>query len=314
MHSESRPVGRATARAPGVCGELVQGMLGSVYYLVTCPIDFFSRVTVELYAAGPDEGNPRVDAPEDCAKTACAVAHTLAWLGRSDLAAKVFVGNPIPRSKGMGSSSADLAAAITATYLALGNELGPETVAEIALGVEPTDGVMVPGLAIFDHREGRIKESIGPPPPMEIVALDFGGTVDTLEFNRTDRSGLWRDIEGETTEALGLVKDGVERCEPVLIGRGATLSAWAGQRILPKPMLPAVAEFAESIGAVGVNVGHSGTIIGVLLDARPRRGKSAFRQAREAFPEAEMVHHFRLLGGGVHKVEAHPVNDGRSGF
>ena len=312
MHSESRPVGRATARAPGVCGELVQGMLGSVYYLVTCPIDFFSRVTVELYAAGPDEGNPRVDAPEDCAKTACAVAHTLAWLGRSDLAAKVFVGNPIPRSKGMGSSSADLAAAITATYLALGNELGPETVAEIALGVEPTDGVMVPGLAIFDHREGRIKESIGPPPPMEIVALDFGGTVDTLEFNRTDRSGLWRDIEGETTEALGLVKDGVERCEPVLIGRGATLSAWAGQRILPKPMLPAVAEFAESIGAVGVNVGHSGTIIGVLLDARPRRGKSAFRQAREAFPEAEMVHHFRLLGGGVHKVEAHPVNDGRS--
>ena len=305
MHSESRPLGRATARAPGVCGELVQGMLDGVYYLVTCPIDFFSRVTVELYAAAPGDGNPRVDAPDDCAKTACAVAHTLTWLGRSDLAAKVSVGNPIPRSKGMGSSSADLAAAITATGLALGVELGPETVAEIALGVEPTDGVMVPGLAMFDHREGKIKESIGPPPPMEIVALDFGGTVDTLEFNRTDRSGLWRDIEGETTEALGLVKDGVERCEPVLIGRGATLSAWAGQRILPKPMLPAVAEFAESIGAVGVNVGHSGTIIGVLLDARPRKGKSAFRQAREAFPEAEMVHHFRLLGGGVQMVEAH---------
>ena len=41
------------------------------------------------------------------------------------------------------------------------------------LGVEPTDGVMVPGLAMFDHREGRIKDSLGPPPPMEIVAIDF---------------------------------------------------------------------------------------------------------------------------------------------
>ena len=303
----NRPVGRATARAPGVCGELVQGILDGVYYLVTCPIDFFSRVTVELHPVKPGAGSPRVDAPDDCAKTACAVAQTLLRLDRSDLSAKVSVGNPIPRSKGMGSSSADLAAAITATGLALGTELEPETVAEIALGVEPTDGVMVPGLAMFDHREGRIKDSIGRPPPMEIVALDFGGTVDTLEFNQTDRGGLWREIEEETTEALELVRAGVERCEPALIGRGATISAWAGQRILPKTMLPAVADFAKSVGAVGVNVGHSGTIIGVLLDARPRRGKSAFRQAREAFPEAEMVHHFRLLGGGVQTVEAQPI-------
>ena len=61
-------------------------------------------------------------------------------------------------------------------------------------------------------------------------------------------------------------------------------------------------EFAETVGAVGVNVGHSGTIIGVLLDATERRGKSTFRQARQTFPEAEAVHHFRLLGGGVQRV------------
>jgi uncharacterized protein involved in propanediol utilization len=51
-----------------------------------------------------------------------------------------------------------------------------------------------------------------------------------------------------------------------------------------------------------VNVGHSGTVIGVLLDARQRRGKSAFRQARQAFPDAETVQHFRLLGGGLQPV------------
>ena len=302
MSSEPRPLGSATVRAPGVCGELVQGMLDGVYYLVTCPIDYFSRVTVELF-----EDTPRVDAPEDCAKTAAAVAQTLEQLGRSGLAARVTVGNPIPRSKGMGSSSADLSAAIAATGLALGVELDQDTIADIALGVEPTDGVMVPGLAMFDHREGRIKDSLGPPPPMEIVAIDFGGAVDTLEFNKVDRSPLWRSIEPQTTDALGKVRAGVEQGDPSLVGRGATISAWAGQQVLPKPMLPAVADFAESIGAVGVNVGHSGTIIGVLLDARPRKGKSAWRQARETFPNAEMVYHFRLLGGGVQPVEAHAV-------
>ena len=299
-------MGSATVRAPGVCGELVQGMLDGVYFLVTCPIDYFSRVTVEL-----SEGESRIDCPVDCAKTTAAVSRTLEHMGRSKLTARVTVSNPIPRSKGMGSSSADLSAGIAATGLALGVELGQDTIAEIALSVEPTDGVMVPGLAMFDHREGRIRDSLGPPPPMEIVAIDFGGTVDTLEFNQTDRGPLWRSIEPETTEALNLVRAGVEQCDPTLVGKGASISAWAGQQVLPKPMLPEVAAFAESIGAVGVNVGHSGTIIGVLLDARPRKGKSAWRQARETFPQAEMVHHFRMLGGGVQTVEARPVANGQ---
>ena len=83
--------------------------------------------------------------------------------------------------------------------------------------------------------------------------------------------------------------------------------------MLTKPCLPAVLEFAQDVGAAGVNVGHSGTVIGVLLDARERTGKSVFRRARQAFPEAEMVHHFRLLGGGVRPVETaftaeHPEN------
>ncbi|MCH9017666.1 MAG: hypothetical protein IIB89_07910, partial [Chloroflexi bacterium] len=64
-----------------------------------------------------------------------------------------------------------------------------------------------------------------------------------------------------------------------------------------------VKEFAESVGAVGVNVGHSGTIMGVLLDARERRGKSTYHKAKEAFPDAHEVYHFRLLGGGVQRVD-----------
>ena len=50
---------------------------------------------------------------------------------------------------------------------------------------------MFPGIALIDHRCGSIAESLGPPPPMEVIVIDTGGTVDTLEFNRIDRTALW---------------------------------------------------------------------------------------------------------------------------
>ena len=291
------PVGAATVRAPGVCGELAQGMLGDAYFLVTCPVDFFARVRVELYRELSG-----VAAPPNCPKTAAAVAHTLEHLGHAELGARVTVGNPIPRSKGFGSSSADLAAAIAATGLALGVELTPLQIGQLALQVEPTDGVMFPGITLFDHRAGTLVEELGPPLPLEIVALDFGGVVDTLDFNQVDRRAQWQAVQAETDAALALVREGLRQRDVRRLGRGASLSAAAGQQVLFKPRLPDVIEFAESVGAVGVNVAHSGAVIGVLLDATERRGKSTFRRAQEAFPEAEAIHHLRLLGGGVQAV------------
>ena len=295
----TRLLGSATVRAPGVCGELAQGVIEGIHFLVTCPVDFYSRVKVDIYADGPG-----VEAPENCDKAAAAVRRTLFHLKNAKVRAKLTINNPIPRGKGMASSSADLAAAIAATGLALGEEISPYQIAQIALSIEPTDGIMIPGVALFDHRAGIIRESLGPPPPMEIVALDLGGTVDTVQFNMVDRFQRWQSVDKQTGEALRLLRRGIEEQDPALVGRGASISAEASQSVLAKPRLAEVKEFAESVGAVGVNVGHSGTIMGVLLDARERRGKSTYHKALSAFPDAESVYHFRLLGGGVQRVDA----------
>ena len=291
-------IGSATVRAPGVCGELAQGVIEGIHFLVTCPIDFYSRVTVDLYSDGPG-----VEAPDGCDKTAAAVRRALSQLKNAKVRAKLTINNPIPRGKGMASSSADLAAAIAATGLALGEELTPYQIAQIALSIEPTDGVMIPGVALFDHRAGIIRESLGPPPPMEIVALDLGGTVDTVQFNMVDRFQRWQNVDEQTKEALRLLRLGIANEDPVLVGQGASISADASQAVLSKPRLEEVKDFAASVGAVGVNVVHSGTIMGVLLDARERRGKSTYHKALEAFPDADAVYHFRLLGGGVQQVD-----------
>ena len=295
----TRLLGSATVRAPGVCGELAQGVIEGIHFLVTCPVDFYSRVKVDIYSDGPG-----VEAPQDCDKAAAAVRRTLFHLKNAKVRAKLTINNPIPRGKGMASSSADLAAAIAATGLALGEEISPYQIAQIALSIEPTDGIMIPGVALFDHRAGIIRESLGPPPPMEIVALDLGGTVDTVQFNMVDRFQRWQSVDEQTGEALRLLRRGIEEQDPELVGRGASISAEASQTVLAKPRLAEVKEFAESVGAVGVNVGHSGTIMGVLLDARERRGKSTYHKALSAFPDAESVYHFRLLGGGVQRVDA----------
>ena len=291
-------IGSATVRAPCVCGELAQGVIEGIHFLVTCPIDFYSRVTVDLYSDGPG-----VEAPDGCDKTAAAVRRALSQLKNAKVRAKLTINNPIPRGKGMASSSADLAAAIAATGLALGEELTPYQIAQIALSIEPTDGIMIPGVALFDHRAGIIRESLGPPPPMEIVALDLGGTVDTVQFNMVDRFQRWQNVDEQTKEALRLLRLGIANEDPELVGHGASISADASQAVLSKPRLEDVKDFAASVGAVGVNVGHSGTIMGVLLDARERRGKATYHKALEAIPDADAVYHFRLLGGGVQQVD-----------
>ena len=288
-------IGSATARAPGVCGVLAQGVLGEMPFSVTCPVDFFSRVRVELRP-----GPPKVSAPEGYEKTVAAVRRTLMHLRRAKVRADVRVSSPIPRGRGLGSSSADLSAAIAATALALGEEIGAYDIAQIALSVEPTSGVMMPGLALFDHRAGMVRQSIGPPPPMEIVALDFGGS------SRSDLGGnsrQWIEVNDRTEEALSLIRRGVSEKSPALVGQGATIAAEAASRLEPRPRLEEVARFAREVGAVGVNGGQNAGVTGVLLDATERRGKSTYIKAKRAFPDAETVYHFRLLSGGVQTVE-----------
>ena len=294
-------VGTASVLAPGTCGELVQGMTGGVDFLVTCPINQFARATVTLYHS--DQPGEFVRGIDHLPKTAQAVTATLARLRQClrmpGVVADVAVANPIPVGKGMGSSSADITAAVWATGRAAGVNLPPATIADIALSVEPTDGVMFPGIALFDHRKGRIAEPLGVPPPLEVIVADRGGHVDTLEFNQTDRTEQWRSLSASTAEALQLVREGIRRCDAGLVGRGATISARAGRPADSGPLVERAAEFAREIGAVGVNAAHSGTVVGILLDARKRQSKPALRRAREAFPDAADLQHFRMIGGGV---------------
>lgn len=286
----------ATMRAPGSCGELAQGMVDGDYFLVSCPIDMHSTATVTL-----TPGDGRVDAPPDAPKSRQAVNLTLAHFRRDDVDARLRLSSQLPRGKGMASSTADVSASIAATAAALGKhqDTSPQTVAAIALRVEPSDSIMLPGIAVLDHKRGNIAETLGHPPPMRVVVLDFGGDVDTLAFNGVNRDGILREMQPEFEEALSLISRGVRNGSAADIGAGATRSAIANQQLLYKPQLDAVMRLADDAGAVGVTAAHSGTVLGMLFDDDVALAENAVSHAWETLFGIRRIYNRRIVSGGV---------------
>lgn len=295
------------AWAPGTCGELVQGTIDGLPFLVTCPIAVYARVRVWLVPGGAGlvsiPASPKVEE---------AVRRTAAFILRDvspPLGGFIAVDSPLPRGKGMASSSAEIAAACLAVARALGASLNAGEIARLALSIEPSDGVMFRGIVQLDHVGGRLCRWIGDPLPLDVLVLDLGGEVDTVAFNtRPDLPRLNRAKEPLVREALRLVEEGFKRHDPALIGKGATLSALAHQQVLPKHLLPEALDLASHLGAVGMNIAHSGTVVGLLFDARDAWNPSSrralwatLRLADEAGLPGGMRPLFlsRLVNGGV---------------
>jgi L-threonine kinase len=229
-------------------------------FLVTCPVNLYSQVTVSLSSGNNWVGNTGH-------KTMQAVQKTLEHLGLSFDGIKIQVESELPAGKGMASSSADISAACLATALAARRSIDMATICEIALAIEPTDGIFLPGITMIDHVTGRVRRLMGEPPEITIAVLDAGGEVDTIDFNhRSDLAELNYLKEPEVLTALQMVEQGIQRGDCTLIGAAATLSALANQSSLFKPSLDRIIEISRSFGAIGVNAAHSGTVLGVMFD------------------------------------------------
>lgn len=249
---------RARAWAPGTCGELVEGTLEGKPFLITCPIDLGS--TVEVYPDGEK------NIPETLTKTAWALDLVKKRLDLPVATLGFVRESRLPPGKGMGSSTSDIAAAILAAARLFAREITEDEIADLALSIEPSDGTMFPGVVLFDHRGGQWRERLGDPPPFNILILDPGGVVDTLDFNRQEKLDYYNHKkEPRVKMALGLVQEGLKEQDPEKVARGATESSLANQELLPKPDLTRVLGWAKEVGALGVNVAHSGTVMGLLL-------------------------------------------------
>ncbi|MCS7002529.1 MAG: hypothetical protein NZ518_06755 [Dehalococcoidia bacterium] len=280
------------ALAPGAAGELAQGVVDGRHVHVSAPIDRFARA-VFVRSESPLTG------PPDCPKALAAVRAYLSERGRP-LTGRLLIASDLPRGKGMASSTADIGAAIGAVAAAYGDPISALSVSRLALTIEPTDGSLLPGVALFDHRQGSVAETLGPAPPLAVAIFDPGGAVDTIAYNAVDRRAALEAVSATIRDAIAMIRAGVAAGDPIIVARAATMSAFAHQTIAPKPALEPVWREARDVGAIGVCVGHSGVIIGALFDARAADVTAALTRLRARVPGRWIAAH--LIDGGLRRV------------
>jgi uncharacterized protein involved in propanediol utilization len=261
--------------AIGHQGEILQGVFhddGAVVRgLVTLPCRLFGSKAAFL----ADETGVVTVEPAWRVLSRRAAQLTLERCGRRGLGGHVTVQSNIPPSWGLGSSTTDVTATIRAVADALGVLVTAEEVAVLAVATEvASDSTMFEDRCIlFAQRAGVVVEDLGGAlPPLVVLGFNThgaeeGGSIDTLAFAPARYD--WAEIES-FRPLLGLLRRAVQTQDAMLLGRVATASAAINERFLPQPGFERLLEIADEVGAVGLQVAHSGVVAGLLFRADER--------------------------------------------
>ncbi len=250
-------------------GEIMQGQIEDGGYrrhrcLVSLPCNLlYSKVTFV-----PSTTNPLTVEPVHKEKVKRVVELTLRLLELDGIGGTLRVDSNIEEGKGYGSSTADCVAGALAAADAVGQTLTEQELAEVVVEAEiASDNFMFARAVLFAHREGRVLEDFGPKLPIvEVIGIDTDahGAVYTLDFPPAVYSA--RQVQCFHTMVSAL-RRAVREHDVALLGRVATASSVINQQFLPKPMFREVLNLAKHVGALGVAVAHSGTIMSLLFDS-----------------------------------------------
>ncbi|GAB3460711.1 kinase [Actinophytocola sediminis] len=256
------PSGMGVGRASGSFGELVQGVLPDGRdFLVTLPIASWSTA---VFRHAPADQEITVH-PAGKRKALRLVRLALDTAGHSG-GGWLELSGGLPEGKGLASSSADLVATARAVAAAVGTTFDDEAIESLLRRIEPSDGVMYDGVVAFYHREVRLHSWLGTLPPLAIVAHDEGGQVDTVDLNRVPKPFGAADRR-EYGRLLAGMTEAVRAGHLPEIGRIATRSALLNARLRPRPGLRTLQGVCAEVAGFGLVLAHSGTMLGILLDA-----------------------------------------------
>ncbi len=286
----------------GTFGELMQGVLDERPFLVSLPINAlksdatFIPNTSYSHVIGSQKNIKAIDA-----------CNSLLRLLQIKTGGILTIDSNIEPGKGMASSSADIVAAIRATADSFNLNITEEIISTIASNIEPTDAVMYKESVSYDYINGTLIENLGEMPPFYLCAMDFGGVVDTIAFNKFPKKYNRSDLE-MFSDAYGLLKNGIKRRDLSLICKASTISARINQKILPKPYFVEFERLASLFNG-GVIVAHSGTVLGILIEPDRSNIKDLYVQFSKQF--GEMIENtgvkpFCFFCGDTKKEGNHP--------
>jgi uncharacterized protein involved in propanediol utilization len=251
--------------ANGTFGELLQGALQNDddHFLVTLPIQKFSTARFT-----PDAMTTRITVTPTHKTKSLRLVQKLLHHYDCALGGHLTIESELPEGKGLASSSADLVATVRALEATLGHVIPTELVLATLRTIEPTDGVMYHEFVTFFHRKVELGRRLGFPARLKVVAMDAGGQVDTIEYNKHNSHFTDEECAEYAALLVGL-EHAIRANDLERLGRITTRSAILNQKRNPNRYLDRVLAIQQETRALGVVVAHSGPCLGLLFPHAP---------------------------------------------
>lgn len=240
-------------------GEILQGRLkGDVDFLVTLPIDMWSICNLtSIRRPGPLVINCEYF---KSAKVAHMLLEKLNITEGYEIT--ISFSRNIPIGKGLSSSTADMLSTIRALQEIFGFLLREKTISEIFTQIEPHDGLMFKSCVMYNHRKGELIKELLYIPDYWIIALDFGGQINTVEYNSKLR---FTDEVIEQYEALvEEMENAFEEMNDAKIAACASKSTEIHLKNQGNLDKLRIYEQCKQYGPLGVVNTHSGTCLGLI--------------------------------------------------
>lgn len=267
-----------TGRCFASFGELLQGILPSEeHFLVTLPVNvescvsFFSDYSSDITVYPPSK------------KKTLEFIKKVKTEFSLDLVGSFVIESDIPEGKGLSGSTADMIAALRAIESYYDCTFKKSIIDSILRSIEPSDGLLYEGSVLYYHRKCQFIRALGKLPKMAVLSVDFGGMIDTLTYNKTEKIVPFF-IKQEYESLLGELSEAFLNQDLVRIGEVATRSALLNQKFNFKKELDAIIKFSSEIGALGVINTHSGTCLGLLIDSSTEDPAVFIPKLRDLFP------------------------------
>lgn len=246
---------------PASCGEFVQGMIKEKEYLSSYAINRFSKVTLEEKIDNINRGPLK-------SRKAMEEVFKYFDLPKEDLKnISIDIKSDIPISKGMASSTADIGATIKATLNLIGRDLNEYDICKLATKIEPTDSIYIKENTIFNPLNANVIKKLGCFDSGKVLILEPNDTLSTKHIRKKENYIKLKKQNKYIIEyAFKLLEQGIRKNDLNLIGQACNISSVANENIHKKKYLSEIMDISKEYGACGVNIAHSGTVIGILLE------------------------------------------------
>lgn len=259
----------------GTLGELFQGPLGGYgtdhIALVSLPIDRYSWVHFTPAVRTGGRVRAASTATHPCGrKSAKAVRLFLHRYGRTLPPGEWTTHTELDTGKGMASSTADVVATLRCLQQLFGIAHDERVVREILSQIERGDSVFLEEYALYFSGRHEVAHRLGRGFGFHLAYIQEPGTVTTESDTVTDSLlRLYRRHSDEYQRCLRQLLKAFDASDAAAVAQAATESALLSQQALPKAHFETLLAHRLDLGAAGIVVAHTGTLLGYLFTHRP---------------------------------------------